>query len=93
MISISILYVVLLENVPNILLNCRKLVYLMKMEGVEAMYILGFIVALVSIGVLVDLRRGSFKSRQAHDTNPNHLQTPAAEQNALNSTSPEVPYP
>lgn len=57
------------------------------------MYILGFIIALVSIGVLVDLRRGSFKSRQAHDTNPNHVQTPAAEQNALNSTSPEVPYP
>lgn len=57
------------------------------------MYILGFIVALMSIGVLVDLRRGSFKSRKAHDTNPNHVQTPTAEQSAFNSTSPEVPYP
>lgn len=57
------------------------------------MYIIGFILTLLAIGFLVDLRRGTFKSRKAHDTNPKTVHSPTAEHNAFNKTSEDRNIP
>lgn len=57
------------------------------------MYILGFILVLLTLGIVTDLRRGSFKDRKAHDTNPNHVKTNHSAESAFNSSSVERHIP
>ncbi|WP_342526712.1 hypothetical protein MKY84_13510 [Chryseomicrobium sp. FSL W7-1435] len=57
------------------------------------MYILGFLLAVLTFGILADLRRGSFRSRKAHDTNPNNVKSPDAAHNAYNTSHHETYIP
>lgn len=55
-------------------------------KGAEVMYVLGFIAALVAVGVFVDYRQGNFKDRKPHDTNPNNHHANHSAENAHNSS-------
>lgn len=57
------------------------------------MYILGFLLAVLTFGILADLRRGSFGSRKAHDTNPNSVHSPNAANSAHNTSHNEMYIP
>lgn len=57
------------------------------------MYILGFLLAVFTFGILADLRRGSFRSRKAHDTNPNSVHSPNAANSAHNTSHNEMYIP
>ena len=50
------------------------------------MYVLIVIGALITFGILVDLKKGDFKDRKPHDTNPDNIKANSSAESAFNSS-------
>ena len=57
------------------------------------MYILAVIVALITFGIVIDLKKGNFKDRIPHDTNSNNIKLDSSADNAFNSSDGQQHIP